>query len=132
MALRRIGAAMVIVVVLLLALAGVGNLVVEWAWFSSVGYVGVFWTALAAKASLFASVFAVSALLLWLNADLALRFASRSPPSIPAAVPPSFVTFQSTQHPWARSPVLSLSAWRIMILAIAVILGLLIAAGEAS
>jgi uncharacterized membrane protein (UPF0182 family) len=41
MPLRRIGAA-IILVVLLFALAGVGGLVVDWAWFSLVGYVGVF------------------------------------------------------------------------------------------
>jgi uncharacterized membrane protein (UPF0182 family) len=66
---RRIGAALAIAV-LLFVLSGVGNLVVDWAWFSSVGYVGVFWTAFATKAAVFGVVFAVSALILWANATL--------------------------------------------------------------
>ncbi len=94
MLLRRIGAA-IVVVVLLFALAGIGSLVVDWAWFSSVGYVGVFWTAFVTKAALFAVACAVSTLLLWANATVALRFASRSRLRVPAAVSPSFVTFQS-------------------------------------
>jgi uncharacterized membrane protein (UPF0182 family) len=52
------------------------SVVVDWAWFSSIGYVGVFWTAFATKAALFVAVFAVSTLLLWANATLAVRFAS--------------------------------------------------------
>ncbi len=50
---RRIGVAIAII-----ALGRIMSLVVDWAWFSSIGYVGVFWTALAAKAALFVAVFA--------------------------------------------------------------------------
>ena len=82
MPLKRIGAAIAIVV-LLFALAGIGSLVVDWAWFSSVGYLGVFWTAFATKAALFAVAFALSTLLLWANATLALRFASGSQLRLP-------------------------------------------------
>ena len=72
---RRIGAA-IAVVALLFVLSSLGGLVVDWAWFASIGYARVFWTALLAKAAVFGVVFAVSAALLWLNANLALRFAS--------------------------------------------------------
>ena len=80
MLLRRIGV-LVAVIVLLFALARIGSIVVDWAWFSSIGYVGVFWTVFATKAALFVVVFAVSTLLLWANATLALRFTSRRPRS---------------------------------------------------
>ena len=49
---RRIGV-LVAVIVLLFALGRITSVVVDWAWFSSIGYVGVFWTAFAAKAALF-------------------------------------------------------------------------------
>jgi uncharacterized membrane protein (UPF0182 family) len=66
MLLRRIGV-LVAIIVFLFALARISSVVVDWAWFSSIGYVGVFWTALATKAALFVVVFAVSTLLLWAN-----------------------------------------------------------------
>ncbi len=108
------------------------SVVVDWAWFSSIGYVGVFWTALATKAALFVVVFAVSTLLLWANATLALRFASRPRLRLPAAFNPGFVTFQASPGPWAETYGLQPSpwVWRLLILAVAVILGLLIALGE--
>ena len=130
---RRIGVSIAVVVVFLVALARISSVVVDWAWFSSIGYVGVFWTAFAAKAALFAVVFAVSTLLLWTNATLALRFASKPQPRLPAAFSPSFATFQPPQGPWAQpygfqpSPLV----WRLLVLAVAVILGLLVAFGEA-
>ena len=132
MPLRRIGA-LIAIVVFLFALARLSSVVVDWAWFSSIGYVGVFWTAFVTKAALVVVVFAVSTLLLWANATLALRFASGPRPRVPAAINPSFVTFQFSRGPWARSSGLQPSpfVWRLIILAVAIILGLLIALGEA-
>ena len=83
------------VIVLLFALGRITRVVVDWAWFSSIGYVGVFWTAFVAKAALFVVVFAVSTLLLWANASLALRFASRPRPRPPAAFDPGVATFHT-------------------------------------
>ena len=68
-------------IVFLFALGRISSVVVDWAWFSSIGYVGVFWTAFVTKAALFVVVFAVSTLLLWANATLAVRFASLLPGS---------------------------------------------------
>ena len=128
---RRIGVPIAIVV-FLYALARISSVAVEWAWFSSIGYVGVFWTAFATKAALFAVIFAVSTVLLWANATLALRFASRPLLRVPAAFDPGFATFQVSRGIWAGSYGLRPSplAWRLLILAVAVILGLLIALGE--
>jgi len=131
MPLRRIGVA-IAGIVALFALGRIASVVVDWAWFSSIGYVGVFWTALATKAALFVVVFAVSTLILWANATLALRFASRPGLRLPVALNPGFVTFQASPGPWAGSYGLQPSprVWRFIIWAVAIILGLLIALGE--
>jgi uncharacterized membrane protein (UPF0182 family) len=131
MPLRRIGVA-IAVIVALFAFGRISSVVVDWAWFSSIGYVGVFWTALATKAAVFVIVFAVSTLLLWANATLALRFASRQGLRLPAVLTPGFVTFQASPGPWAGSYGFQPSprVWRLLVLAVAIILGLLIALGE--
>jgi uncharacterized membrane protein (UPF0182 family) len=52
-----------------------GDLLVDWAWFSSLGYLAVFRTVLATKAALFATAFLASIAVLWLNGWLAVRLA---------------------------------------------------------
>ena len=64
---KGIGATIAAFVVSLIALGRASSIVVDWAWFSSVGYVGVFWTAFATKTDLLVTIFAVSAFLLWIN-----------------------------------------------------------------
>jgi uncharacterized protein len=134
MPLRLVGVVIAVIVVLI-ALGSVSSVVVDWAWFSSIGYAGVFWTVLATKVALFVFVFAVSTMLLWANAILALRFASQPRTRLPVAFDPGvpgFTGFQASQGPWAGSSGLQLSplVWRFLILAVAVVLGLLIALGE--
>ena len=58
MPLRRVGV-VIAVIVFLIALGRIGSIVVDWTWFLSIGYVGVFWTVFATKAALFVVVFAV-------------------------------------------------------------------------
>src|SRR5271166_2569497 len=126
---RRFGVP-IAVIVLFFALGRSASVVVDWAWFSSIGYVGVFWTAFVTKAVLFVAVFAVSTLLLWANAALAHRFAARPGLRLPAVFDPGVVTFQTFPGPLAGlqpSPLV----WRLIIVAVALILGLLIAMGEA-
>jgi uncharacterized membrane protein (UPF0182 family) len=94
---RRIGA-LIAAIVLLFALGRITSMVVDSAWFSSIRYVGVFWTAFVAKVVLFVVVFAVSTLLLWANAILALRFASRPRPGLPAAFDPGVASQRSRDH----------------------------------
>jgi len=74
---KGIGVAIAIIVASLIVLGRASGFLVDWAWFSTIGYVGVFWTVFATKAVLFTAVFAVSTLLLWVNGTLALRFASQ-------------------------------------------------------
>ena len=62
---KRIGFAVAVIVAAFLALGGRSRLVVDWAWFSTIGYVGVFWMVFATKVVLFMAVFALSTFLLW-------------------------------------------------------------------
>src|SRR3984957_8339894 len=130
MLLKRIGV-LVAVIVLLFALGRITSVVVDWAWFSSIGYVSVFWTAFAAKAALFVVVFTASTLLLWANATLALRSAGKPRARLPAAFDP-YATDRALPGSMAGSYVHPLSPllWPLLTLALAFVLGLLIAMDE--
>lgn len=74
---RRLAILAIIFVFGLIALGRVGDVLVDWLWFSSIGRVGVFWTLFGARALLFLAVFALSAGALWLSGALAPRFAGK-------------------------------------------------------
>src|SRR5260370_9746083 len=75
---RRGSAVAVIVIVTSFIVLGLtSDFLVDWAWFSAIGYLDVFGTILGGKAVLFFAVFAGSAILLWGNGSLASRFARR-------------------------------------------------------
>jgi uncharacterized protein len=59
----------------LILLGLTGDFLVDWLWFSAVGYLHVFWTTVAAQAGVFLATFVVTAAVLWANASLALRLA---------------------------------------------------------
>ena len=125
------GAAVALILFCIIMLGRAAGLVVDWAWFASVGYGGVFWTVLAAKSSIFAAVFGVSALLLSLNGLLALRYAAPRRSRLPAVFDQTFAALRQQPgpppdmlHPQPRLP------WRLMVLGVAFILALLVAIGE--
>jgi uncharacterized membrane protein (UPF0182 family) len=70
--------AAIVLVVGLTLLGLVGDFLVDWAWFSAVGYPGVFWTVVGARATVFSAAFAGSAAFLVLNGSLASRFSGRA------------------------------------------------------
>ena len=72
---RRAIAVAVIVIVACFVVGLTSDFLVDWAWFSAIGYLDVFGTILGGKAVLFFAVFAGSAILLWVNGFLASRFA---------------------------------------------------------
>jgi uncharacterized protein len=129
---RRICVPIAVIVAFLIALGRVSSVVVDWAWFSTIGYVGVFWTVFATKAALFVAVFAASVLFLWANGTLAFRFASQRRLLLPAAFDPDVATVRAIPGPpaglFGRSPPPLM--WRLLILAVALIVGLLVALGE--
>jgi uncharacterized membrane protein (UPF0182 family) len=88
----------------------VGDFLVDWMWFSAIGYPAVFWTTLGAKAGIFFVVFTATATVLWVNARLALGAAWRRgrPPAgfdwqlAAAATPPDLLELMRERLPWPR------------------------------
>ena len=69
--------AAIAVVILLILLRLLDDFLVDWLWFSAVGYAAVFWTTIRAEAAVFFTVFAATATVLWVNGWLAFSFARR-------------------------------------------------------
>jgi uncharacterized protein len=114
----------VIVFIILLWLARVaGEVLVDWLWFSSVGYLSVFWTSVAAQVAVVGGVWIATASALWLNGWLARRLAQRpSTPSVTATgwqPPPDPLAVLRDRLPWPH-----------VIVGSAALLGLFVAAGE--
>ncbi|MGB8137373.1 MAG: UPF0182 family protein, partial [Pseudolabrys sp.] len=59
----------------LILLGLISGFLVDWLWFSAIGYFDVFWTTIIAKAGVFFAVFLATAVILWVNGSLAFRFA---------------------------------------------------------
>jgi uncharacterized membrane protein (UPF0182 family) len=103
--------AAVVVGILLILLGLASDFLVDWLWFSSIGYLQVFWTTIGAKAAVFFAIWTATAVILWLNGWLALRFARRPPTQsvtdfvLKAAgnvPPPDLLTFMRDRLPWPR------------------------------
>jgi len=73
-ALRALIVIVIIFLICLILLELISSFLVDWLWFAAVGYLGVFWTTIIAKAEVFITVFVVTALIFWVNGSLALRF----------------------------------------------------------
>lgn len=133
MPLRAIVVAAIIAAIVLvsgLILLGLaGDFLVDWAWFSAVGYLSVFWTILGAKAVIFFAVFVFSSAFLWLNGSLASRFSGpgryRHPvpdwQSVRGHTLPELLKLESRHVPW-----------HLLVAGVAGLLGILIAAWEMS
>ena len=70
--------AAIVGLICLILLGLTANFLVDWLWFSRVGYSGVFWTTVFAEAEVFSAVFVATAIILWVNGSVASRLA-RSP-----------------------------------------------------
>src|SRR6202158_3398584 len=77
--------AAIVVGICLLLLGLASDLLVDWLWFSSIGYLQVFLTTIGAKAAVFFAVLTATAVILWLTGLLAVRFARRQPTQAVAA-----------------------------------------------
>ena len=64
----------IVFAVFLVVLGLAGDLLVDWMWFSAIGYLQVFWTTIGAKVAVFLVVFAATAVMVWSNARLAVHF----------------------------------------------------------
>ena len=122
--------AAVVIGIFLILLGLVSDFLVDWLWFSSIGYLQVFWTTIGAKAAVFFAVWTATAVILWLNGWLAVRFARRQPTqSVTDFVwkaagnvpPPDLLTFMRDRLPWPR--VIAGSAGLIALLVAAIDVG---------
>jgi uncharacterized protein len=127
--LKRYAITAVIVVASLVVVGRITDVLVDWLWFSSVGYADVFWTVVWARVLLFVVVFAASAAAIATSGFLAHRYARsldtwqvEGDPATPGAK----VTLARAEPVARRIP------WRSSIAAGAVLLGLAIAANEMS
>ncbi len=129
---KAVGITIALIVAALIVLARVTGVVVDWAWFSTIGYTSVFWTVVVAKVLLFVAIFAVSTLLLWINGALAWRLAVPRRLRLPAALNPGPATARAPpETPAELFELLSrLLPWRWLIPGVAAAVGLLIATGE--
>ena len=105
---------------------------VDWAWFTTIGYVGVFWTVFATKVVLFAAAFVGIGLASVgeRNAGVAVCLAattSASGGARPGLPDGPGIAGAPTELLGPASPRLP---WRLIILAVALVIGLLIAIGE--
>src|SRR5712672_135406 len=89
----------------------VSDLLVDWLWFSSIGYPQVFWTTIGAKAVVLFAVWTGTAVILWLNGWLAVHFARRQPTQSVSALawnlagnvpPPDLLAVMRDRLPWSR------------------------------
>ena len=72
---RALIVAAIIFLICLILLGLISGFLVDWLWFSAIGYFGVFWTTIIAEAEIFFAVFLATAVILWVNGSLAFRFA---------------------------------------------------------
>src|SRR5215470_17765072 len=101
--------AAIVVTICLILLGLMSDLLVDWLWFSAIGYLYVFWTTIGAQAGVFFAVFVATAIVLWLNGSLASRFALPPWTQRPAdfewiptgvATPPDLREFMRQRLPW--------------------------------
>jgi len=87
------------------------DFLVDWLWFSAIGYPQVFWTTIGAKAAVLFAVWTGTAVVLWLNGWLAVRFARRQPTQSVAVFvwnlagnvpPPDLSAVVRDRLPWPR------------------------------
>ena len=120
--------AVIIFFICLILLDLISGFLVDWLWFSAIGYFGVFWTTIIAKAGVFFAVFLATAIILWVNGLLAFRFAR------------SQWTQRPTEFEWKPTGVATLPEvleftrhrlpWPVAIICGACILAALVAWGE--
>src|SRR5437660_11345143 len=66
--------AAIVLSICLILLGLTGDFLVDWVWFSTIGYLGVFWSTIAAEAAVFLAGFVATSIILWVNESIASHF----------------------------------------------------------
>jgi uncharacterized protein len=74
-ALRVLIVVAIIFLICLILLGLISGFLVDWLWFSTIGYLDVFWTTIVAEAEVFIAIFIATTIILWANGSFAFRFA---------------------------------------------------------
>jgi uncharacterized membrane protein (UPF0182 family) len=114
----------VVILAGLIMLGLASGFLVDWAWFASLGYLDVFWTIVLARALVFAVAFVGTAGFVWLNGAVAVRGAR-------LAAADRFQRQILGAQPLLLDPLRRRRLWRLLVMPVAMILGLLVALGEA-
>jgi uncharacterized protein len=120
--------AAIVVLTCLILLGLTAGFLVDWLWFSAIGYSGVFWTTIVAEAEVFLAVFVATAIILWVNGSLASRF-----PRSPWAQRPAALEWEPTDGatlPDLLDLVRHRLPWPRVIAGVAGLLAALVAWGE--
>ena len=118
----------IIFLICLILLELVVSFLVDWLWFSEIGYLDVFWTTIVAEVEIFIVVFIATSIILWVNGLLALRFAQSRRDHGPADFEwkPASTTTLPDALEFARHRL----PWRVVIPVGACFLAMLVAWGE--
>jgi len=108
-AMVRIIIAAIVVGICLLLLSLATDLLVDWLWFASIGYLQVFWTTIGAETVVFLAVWTGTAIPLWLNGWLAVRVVRRRSTQVAAAfgwkaagpAPPDLLAIMRDRLQWS-------------------------------
>ncbi|HEX3430428.1 MAG TPA: UPF0182 family protein [Rhizomicrobium sp.] len=122
---RGIALAAAVVVAVLIVLGLVSGFLVDWAWFSSLGFAAIFWTTIGAKCALFVAVFVATAALVWVNGALAIRFGA--PRTYLRPVPMPWDTPHVDQWPAVIDRLLRRLPWRLFVALAALIVAIPVA-----
>ena len=112
----------------LIALDLATSFLVNWNWFSSVGYLGVYWTIILAKIGLFFATFVTSGITIWVNGIVAHRNSGRRANF--RVVNPPWSSLQGISQPPLLERLYRHFPWRALVAALAIILAALIAVSE--
>ena len=63
--------AAIVLAICLILLGLTSDFLVDWLWFSTIGYLSVFWTTIVAEAEVFFAVFLATAIIVWVNGSFA-------------------------------------------------------------
>jgi uncharacterized membrane protein (UPF0182 family) len=114
-----------VIVAGLIALGLASGFLVDWAWFSSVGFAPVFWTIVTAKIAVFAAVFLATACVVWANGALALRFSA--PRNYLRPVPMPWDSLASDQWAATIDRLVRKLPWRPLVAVAALVVAALVA-----